>query len=139
MLKNSGKQLLKKYKVKSLFSIKFDIVPVYGDNDKYIKTKKYIIVVWIHISQGKKTPKEKGACNCLSIIMLDSVIKVKKNYYPQILLGQRKYEPKKIIMKNLIDHDLEKSSSDVSGSESDNDSNNEIKSDDEKDNDVCNE
>ena len=45
MLKNSGKQLLKKYKVKSLFSIKFDIVPVYGDNDKYIKTKKYIIVV----------------------------------------------------------------------------------------------
>ena len=84
-------------------------------------------------------PKEKGACNCLSIIMLDSVIKVKKNYYPQILLGQRKYEPKKIIMKNLIDHDLEKSSSDVSGSESDNDSNNEIKSDDEKDNDVCNE
>ena len=71
--------------------------------------------------------------------MLDSVIKVKKNYYPQILLGQRKYEPKKIIMKNLIDHDLEKSSSDVSGSESSNDSNNEIKSDDEKDNDVCNE
>ena len=84
-------------------------------------------------------PKEKGACNCLSIIMLDSVIKVKKNYYPQILLGQRKYEPKKIIMKSLIDHDLEKRSSDVSGSESDNDSNSEIKSDDEKDNDVCNE
>ena len=95
MLKNSGKQLLKKYKVKSLFSIKFDIVPVYGDNDKYIKTKKYIIVVWIHISQGKKAPKEKGACNCLSIIMLDSVIKVKKKYYPQILLGQRKYEQKR--------------------------------------------
>ena len=39
MLKNSDKQLLKKYEVKSLFSIKFDTVPVYGENDKYIKTK----------------------------------------------------------------------------------------------------
>ena len=38
------KQLLKKYKeiwkeVKSLLNIKFDSEPVYGDNDKYIKTK----------------------------------------------------------------------------------------------------
>ena len=44
MLKNSDKQLLKKYKeiwkkVKSLFSIKIDTVPVYDDNDNYIKTK----------------------------------------------------------------------------------------------------
>ena len=44
MLKNSDKQLLKKYKeiwkkVKSLFSIKIDTVPIYDDNDNYIKTK----------------------------------------------------------------------------------------------------
>ena len=44
MLKNSDKQLLKKYKeiwkkVKSLFSIKIETVPVYDDNDNYIKTK----------------------------------------------------------------------------------------------------
>ena len=71
--------------------------------------------------------------------MLDSVIKVKKNYYPQILLEECKYEPKKIKIKNLIDYDLEKSSSDVSGSESDNDSYDETKSDDEKDIDECNE
>ena len=45
--KISDKQLLKKYnqiwkKVKNLLKIKFDSEPVYGDNDKYIKTKTKI-------------------------------------------------------------------------------------------------
>ena len=73
---------------------------------------------------------------CLSIIMLDSVIKAKKEYYPQTLLEECKYEPRKIKMKSLTDDDLEKSSSDESGSESDNA---ETESDDEKDNDKSNE
>ena len=68
--------------------------------------------------------------------MLDSVIKAKKEYYPQTLLEECKYEPRKIKMKSLTDDDLEKSSSDESGSESDND---EMESDDEKDNDKSNE
>ena len=71
-------------------------------------------------------PKEKAACKCLSIIMLDSVIKVKKKYYPQTFLEECKYEPKKIKMENLTD-DLEKSESDESG----NDSNDETESDSE--------
>ena len=45
--------------------------------------------------QGKKMPKEKAPCKSLSIIMLDSVIKAKKKYYPQTLLEECKYEPKK--------------------------------------------
>ena len=73
--------------------------------------------------QGKKMPKEKAPCKSLSIIMLDSVIKAKKKYYPQTLLEECKYEPKKIKMENLIDDYLEKSSSDESDSEADNDSN----------------
>ena len=52
--------------------------------------------------------KEKVPCKSLSIIMLDSVVKCK-------------YEPKKIKMENLIDDDLEKSSSDESDNEDDND------------------
>ena len=44
---------------------------------------------------GKKMHKEKAPCKCLSIIMLDSVIKAKKKYYPQTLLEECKYEPKK--------------------------------------------
>ena len=74
--------------------------------------------------QSKKMPKEKAPCKCLSIIMLDSVIKAKKKYYPQTLLEECKYEPKEIKMENLIDDDFEKSSSDESGSESDNDKQN---------------
>ena len=61
--------------------------------------------------------------------MLDSVVKVKKKYYPQTLLEERKQEPKKIKMENLTDDDLDKSSSD----ESDNDSNNETESEDDND------
>ena len=45
----------------------------------------------------------------------------KKKYYSQTLLEELKYEQEKIKMENLIDDDLEKSSSDVSGSESDKD------------------
>ena len=82
--------------------------------------------------QSKKVPKEKAPCKCLSIIMLDSVIKAKKKYYPQTLLEECKYEQEKIKMENLIDDDLEKSSSDESDSEADNDSTDETESDDEK-------
>ena len=39
----------------------------------------------------KKIPKGKAPCKCLSIIMLDSVIKVNKKYYPQTFLEEPKY------------------------------------------------
>ena len=68
--------------------------------------------------------------------MLDSVVKAKKKHYPQTLLEECKYEPKKIKMENVIDHDLEKSSSDESDKEADNDFNDETESD--KDNDESN-
>ena len=100
----------------------------YGDDDKYIKTKiKRKSDSMFADFQGKKIPKENAPCKCLSIIMLDSVIKVKKKYYPQTLLEECKYEQGKIKMENLIDDDLEKSESD----ESDSDSNNETESDNE--------
>ena len=69
----------------------------------------------------KKIPKEEAPCKCLSIIMLDSVIKAKKKYYPQTLLEECKYEQEKIKMENLTDDDLEKTLSDESDSESDKD------------------
>ena len=53
-------------------------------------------------------PKEKAPCKCLSIIMLDSVIKAKKKYYPQTFLEECKYEQKRIKIENLIDYDLKK-------------------------------
>ena len=80
--------------------------------------------------QSKKMPKEKTPCKCLSIIMLDFVIKAKKKYYPQTLLEECKYEQEKIKMENLIDDDSEKGSSD----ESDNDYNDETEFDNDESN-----
>ena len=84
-------------------------------------------------------PKERAPCKSLITIMLDSVIKAKKNYYPQTLLEECKYELKKIKMENLTDDHLEKSSSDKFDSEADNDSNDEAESDNDNDNDESNE
>ena len=56
-------------------------------------------------------PKEKAPCKYLSIIMLGSVIKANKKYYPQTLLGECKYIQEKIKIEH-IDNDLEKSKSD---------------------------
>ena len=45
-------------------------------------------------------------------LMLDSIIKAKKKYYPQTLLEECKCEQKRIKTDNVVDDDLEKSLSD---------------------------
>ena len=101
----NNKQLLKNYskiweKVEKLTRIDFESKLVYADDDKYIKAKTEIyagsMVTNFH---DKKIPKGKATCKCLSIIMLDSVIKANKKYYPQTLWIQictrkdKKWEP----------------------------------------------
>ena len=61
-----------------------------------------------------------------SLVMLDSVIRISKKYYPQTLLEECKYGVKKIKMDNPINHDLALSSSD---DETDNESDNETEFD----------
>ena len=51
-------------------------------------------------------PKEKAPCKCLSITMLDSVIKANKKYCPQTLLEECKNIQEKIKIENHIDDDL---------------------------------
>ena len=62
--------------------------------------------------QGKEVPKEDASYKCLSLIVLDFVIRVSKNYYPQTLLEECKYVIRKSKMENLINDDLDLSSSD---------------------------
>ena len=90
------KQLLKKYTkiwetIEKLMKINFESKPVYGDDDKCIKTKIKIyadnIITNFH---NKKMPKEKAPCKCISIILIDSVIKTNKMYYPQTVLEECK-------------------------------------------------
>ena len=102
-------------------NIVFDSEPVYGDNDKYIKTKIKLYGDKLNTNfQGKKLQKEDASYKCLSLIILNSVIRVNKKYYPQTLLEECKYEIKKKKIVNLIDEDLDPSSSDQSDNESDN-------------------
>ena len=43
----------------------------------------------------------------MSLVMLDSVVRVSEKYYPQTLLEECKYEIKKTKLENLINDDLE--------------------------------
>ena len=61
----------------------------------------------------------------MSLIMLDSVIRVNKKYYPQELLEECRYEIKKNKTENLINDDLDSISSNKSNIESRNESDNE--------------
>ena len=91
-----NKQLLKKYTkrwetIEKLVKINFESKPVLGDDDKCIKTKIKIyadnIITNFH---NKKMPKEKAPCKCISILLIDSVIKTNKMYYPQTVLEECK-------------------------------------------------
>ena len=76
-------------RVRNLLNVKFDSKPVYDDNDKYIKTKIQICADKVNTSfQGKKLPQENNKFNFLSLVMLDSVVRTKKKYYPQTLLEE---------------------------------------------------
>ena len=107
-------------KFEKLMRINFKREPVYGDDDNYIKTKIILyadsMVTNFH---NEKMPKETAPCKCLSIIMLDSVIRANKKYYPQTFLEECKYVQEKIKIQNHIDDDLK----------SDSDSNEETESD----------
>ena len=108
----NNKQLLEKYneiweKVEMLMSIDFESKPVYGDDDKNIKTKiKIYAGSMVTNFHNKVIPKGKAPCKCLSVIMLDSAIKVSKKYYTQTFLEECKYVQENIKNDNYIDDDL---------------------------------
>ena len=129
--KVSNNRLLKKYteiweKISGLIGKTFDSEPIYGD--KYIKTKIKSYGDKANTNfQDKKVPKENDSYKCLSLIMLDSIIRANKKYYPQTLLEECKYEITKNKMENLINDDFDSSSESdsKSDSESDNESSDE--------------
>ena len=124
--KANNKQLLKNYnkiweKVEKLLRIDFESKPVYGDDDKYIKTKiKIYAGSMITNFHNKKMPKEKVPCKCLLIIMLDSVIETDEKYYPQTFLEESKYVQEKIKFENYINDNLDSDSDDETKSDNDN-------------------
>ena len=74
--------------------------------------------------RNKKMAKEKAPYKCLSIIVVDSVIKANKKYYPQFFLEEYKCIQEKINIENHIGDDLDESdrdSNDETESNTDND------------------
>ena len=67
----NNKQSLKNYnkiwkKVEKLLKINFESKPVYGDDDKYIKTKiKIYAGSMVTNFHNKNVPNEKAPCKCL--------------------------------------------------------------------------
>ena len=82
--------------------ITFESKPIYGEDVKYMKTKIKTYADNIIINfHNKKMPKEKAPYKCLSIIMIDSVTKANKKYYPQKFLEECKYKKEKIKIENF--------------------------------------
>ena len=112
----NNKQPLEKYnkiwkKVEKLMKTDFEKKPVYGDDNKYIKTKiKMYVGSMVANFHNKKIPKEKAPCKCLLIM--------------QSFLEECKYVQEKIKIENYTDDDL-KSDSDSNEKQYVTDSNNE--------------
>ena len=122
--KVSDKKLLKNYnkmweKISNLLNKEFDSEPVYGNNDKYIWPRIKLYGDKINTNfQGKKMPKENESYKCLSLIMLETVIKGRnKKYYPKTPLEECKYEIKKKKIENYISDGFDSNSSDESDNE----------------------
>ena len=104
--------------------INFESKPVYGDDDKYIKTKiKTYADSMVTNFHNKKMLQEKAPFKCLSIIKLVSLIKENKKYYPQTFLEECKYVQEMIKIENHIDDNLKSDSDSNEETESDIDTN----------------
>ena len=77
-------------KISDLIDKKIDSDPVY--NNKYINTKirsyNNDIITNFHDTDNKNNnlPEKNKVYRCMSLISLDSIIKINKKYYPQTLL-----------------------------------------------------
>ena len=99
----------------NLLNIEFYSEIVYGDNNKYIKTKVKVYRDKINTNfHNKGILNEITSYKCLPFIMLECVIRMHKKYYPQTLLKECKYKIKESKMVNYINDDFDPSSSDGS-------------------------
>ena len=93
-------------KISDLIDKKFDSDPVY--NNKYINTKirsyNNDIMTNFHDIDNKnnKLPEKNKPYRSMSLILLDSIIKINKKYYPQTLLQECVYKLINRKVENII-------------------------------------
>ena len=107
----TNNEFLEKYtaiweKISDLVNKKFDSDPIY--NNKYINTKirsynNDIKTNFRNIdNKNNKLPEKNKPYKCISLISLDSIIKIHKNYYRQILLQECVYKLINKKVENII-------------------------------------
>ena len=104
-------EFLKRYtkiweKISDLIDKKFDSDPVYNNKYINIKIRSYNndIITNFHDNDNKnnKLPEKNKAYKCMSLISLDSIIKINKKYYPQTLLQECVYKLINRKVENII-------------------------------------
>ena len=109
LIKND--ELLEKYneiwdKFSKVMKNKFDSVPVY--DDKYLETKIKFFEEKLNTNFHEyKAPKEGSQYICLSVNLVDSIFRLGKKYYPQLLLKEFKYVIKESKMSKYIHEVIE--------------------------------
>ena len=77
-------------KVKNIIKKESDSEPVYKEKYLKAKIKRYNGNINT-IFHNNKISKERSQFICLSVILMDSVFRTGKNYYPQVFLEECKY------------------------------------------------
>ena len=116
---------------KKLKSVKKELDSELVYIEKYLKPKIKSYNWKINTnSLNNKIPKEGSQFICWSVILIDSVFRTGKNYYPQVFLEECKYFVKGKKMPEYITGDIE-ISADSDREDSDEESSNEENSDEE--------
>ena len=115
-------ELLEKYieiweKIGNILKKEFDCETVCQEKYLKAKIKSYNGKIKINFHDNE-TPREGSQCICLSVILVNSVCKTGKNYYPQVFLEKRKYVIKNKKIPKYIIANIE-ISSDSDGENSD--------------------
>ena len=128
-------ELLEKYnniweKIKNSIKKEFDSEPVH--NEKYLKAKTRSYNGKINTNfHSNKIPKKGSQCICLLVILIDSVFRTDKNYYPQVFLEECKYIVKEKKMPEYITDKIKISSDDFDRENSDGENSHEENFDEE--------
>ena len=106
--------------VKNSIKKEFDSKPVYYEKYIKIKIKPYNGKINTNF-HNNKIPREGSQFICFSVILINSVLRTSRNYYPQVFLEECKYAVKEEkIPKYIVDNIEVSSDSDRKNSDEEN-------------------
>ena len=103
---------------KKKLNIKLHSMPVYDKTNIEAKVRDFDDIIKTNFL-GNKIPKEKKHYTCIDCVTIDSVMKMRKENYPQGYLEECKYQMKKPKISKFIEAELESGSGSKSESKSD--------------------